>query len=68
MIMKTVAFLCKTVSTNWYTTKLGIQIHCKWLDYSNLSIQTRPYINSGADLGYVESVGLTNIFFMYNIY
>ena len=25
-------------------------------------------VETGADLGYVESVGLTNIFFMYNIY
>ena len=30
MILKTVAFLCKTVCTSWYTTNQGIQIHCKW--------------------------------------
>ena len=31
-ILKTLTFLCKTVSTYWYTTNQGKQIHCKWFD------------------------------------
>ena len=49
VILKTVTFLCKTVSTKSYTTNQGIQIHCKWLVQNNLSNQTRPF--SGADNG-----------------
>ena len=30
MILKTATFLCKTISTNWYTTNQGIQIHGEW--------------------------------------
>ena len=29
MTLKTVKFLCKTISNYWYATNLGIQIHCK---------------------------------------
>ena len=29
MILKTVTFLCKAISTYWYTTNQGIQVHCK---------------------------------------
>ena len=35
-------------------------------DFENNSRLADPL--TGADLGYVESVGLTNIFFVYNIY
>ena len=29
MILKTVTFLREMISTYWYTTNQGIQIHCK---------------------------------------
>ena len=32
MILKTVTFMCKTISNYWYATNQGIQIHCKWFD------------------------------------
>ena len=32
------------------------------------SIDDQTHNYAGADLGYVESVGLTNMFFVYNIY
>ena len=32
MILKIVTFLCKTISTYWYTSNQGIQIHCKQFD------------------------------------
>ena len=42
MVLKTVRFLCETISTYWYTINQGIQIHCKWFDENNLRSQTRP--------------------------
>ena len=53
-------------------TKCAIEREIKLKNYKDClfknEIKLKPQQRSGADLGYVESVGLTNIFFIYNIY
>ena len=44
MIFKTAPFLCKTISTCWYTTNKGVQIKSIANDLV-VSKQTRPYRN-----------------------
>ena len=45
MILKTVTFLCKTISIYWYTTNQGMQNYCKWFNSNHLKKQARLYIN-----------------------
>ena len=45
---------------------ISVKLLCNFIEIT-LQHGCSP-VNSGADLGYVESVGLTDIFFVYNIY
>ena len=63
MVLKTVRFLCETISAYWYTINQGIQIHCEWFNENNLRNLLVTKIKLIAALRILElSFGLIDIF------